>query len=233
MKLTDIQINNTKTGTKTIKLTDGGGLYLECRPNGGQKHWRYRYKIGGKENVFAIASYPEKSKEWSAGYTEQFETFMEADVYPYIGNLPIRIITPQHLLTIIQRVEKRGAPTVAILIRQWLSPIFSFAIITLRANFDPAYPLRGAVRRPPIKHNQPLTPDQIKQLLGALAEYEEIGLPTTVIALRLMLYTFVRTAELVGAKWDEIRWDEGLWRIPAERMKMKKPHIVPLATQIA
>ncbi len=286
MPLTDSKIRNTKPGEKPIKLTDSGGLYLEVRPTGA-KLWRYRYRIAGKENVFAVGEYfndkrgghisldearterdkarvlvrqaihpshnrravrlathaenantfeavarewiAKKKPAWTAYYLRQVERFLASDVFPYIGNLPIRNVTAAHLLEIVQRVEGRGAETVALLVRQWASAVFRYAVATLRAEIDPAAALKGAIHRPKIEHRKPMTHDQIKAFMKALDGYA--GYRTTVIALRLMLLTFVRTVELRGALWAEINLDRAEWRIPAERMKMREPHIVPLSWQ--
>jgi integrase len=265
----------------------------------GAKLWRYRYRIAGKENVFAVGEYVQapsgetkeqtqsrrnagmltlaeararreecralvkqgihpshyrqaarmeqsarnantfeavarewiakKKPTWTAYYLRQVERFLEADVFPYVGNLPIRNVTAAHLLEIVRRVEGRGAETVALLVRQWASAIFRYAVATLRADIDPAAALRGAIHRPKVEHRKPLTRDQIAEFVKALDGYA--GYRTTVIALRLMLLTFVRTVELRGALWTEIDLDRAEWRIPAERMKMREPHIVPLSRQ--
>ena len=286
MPLTDAKIRNTKPGEKPIKLTDGGGLYLEVRPTGA-KLWRYRYRIAGKENVFAVGEYyndkrgghisldaarterdkaralvkqgmhpahnrlaarlathaenantfeavarewiAKKKPGWTPYYLRQVERFLESDVFPYVGNLPIRNVTAAHLLEIVRRVEGRGAETVALLVRQWASAIFRYAVATLRADTDPAAALKGAIHRPKVKHHKPLSRDQIADFVKALNGYA--GYRTTVIALRLMLLTFVRTVELRAAHWTEIDLDRAEWRIPAERMKMREAHIVPLSRQ--
>lgn len=286
MPLTDAKIRNTKPGDKPIKLTDGGGLYLEVRTTGA-KLWRYRYRIAGKENVFAVGEYfndkrgghislddargerdkaralikqgihpahnrqaarlatnaenantfeavarewiAKKKQGWTPYYLRQVERFHETDVFPYVGNLPIRNVTAAHLLEIVRRIEGRGAETVALLVRQWASAIFRYAVATLRADADPAAALKGAIHRPKVEHHKPLSRDQIADFVKALDSYG--GYRTTVIALRLMLLTFVRTVELRGALWTEIDLDRAEWRIPAERMKMREPHIVPLSRQ--
>lgn len=286
MPLTDAKIRNTKPGEKPIKLTDGGGLYLEVRPSGA-KLWRYRYRIAGKENVFAVGEYfnhkrsghtslddarserdkarvlvkqgihpshdrqaarlathaenattleavarewiARKKPGWTPYYLRQVERSLEADVFPFVGKLPIRNVTAAHLLEIIRRIEGRGAETVALLVRQWASAIFRYAAATLRADTDPAAALKGAIHRPKVEHRKPLSRDQIADFVNALEGYA--GYRTTVIALRLMLLTFVRTVELRAAHWTEIDLDRAEWRIPAERMKMREPHIVPLSRQ--
>ena len=117
----------------------------------------------------------------------------------------------------------------ALLVRQWASAIFRYAVATLRADTDPAAALKGAIHRPKVEHHKPLSRDQMADFVKALDGYG--GYRTTVIALRLMLLTFVRTVELRAAHWAEIDLDRAEWRIPAERMKMREPHIVPLSRQ--
>src|SRR3546814_9343687 len=100
---------------------------------------------------------------------------------------------------------------------------------SLRADSDPAAALRGAIHRPKTKHRKPLSRDQIAAFMKALEKYG--GYRTTVIALRLMLLTFVRTVELRKAEWSEFDFENAEWRIPAERMKMRELHSVSLYTQ--
>ncbi|GAB1424242.1 tyrosine-type recombinase/integrase [Thauera terpenica] len=289
MPLTDTACKNAKPGTppkaaaptgKSYKLTDGGGLHLEVRPNG-SKLWRYRFRLNDEESTFAIGSYPDvslaearkardearalvkqginpsmhrkaeklvkaqatantfeavarewvdkKRGSWTAYYLKQVESFMASDVYPKIGKMPIADVKAAHLLAILQAAEKRGAPTVAILIRQWCGAIFRYAVATLRAEHDPAAALKGAVHRPPVKHHRHLERDEIPTLLTALDTYR--GRRQTVIAIRLLLLNFTRTWELRAATWGEFDLDGALWTIPAERMKKRRAHHVPLARQ--
>lgn len=281
MSLTDIQIRNARPSEKPQKLTDGDGLYLEVKPTGA-KLWRYRYRIEGKENTYALGVYPEiglrqareelrearklvkqsihpahhrkdekrrraaenkntfeavakewieqNKKNWSGTYLRQVERTLNADVYKKIGTLPAKNVTPAHLLDILKKVEKR-APTVAILLRQWFSGIFRYAVSTLRAEYDPAASLKGAITRPRVQHHKPLSPNEIPKFLKALDSYG--GYRTTVIALRLLLYLFTRPVELRAAEWSEFDLESGepQWRIPARRMKMRETHIVPLSSQ--
>lgn len=278
--LTDARIRTTKLRPKPTRLPDGARLYLEVRPTG-TKLWRYRYRIAGKEDLFAVGEYPEVSladarserdkvralvkqgihpshsrqtdrlvtlasnantfeavtQEWIAKnacswtpyYRKQVDSFLGGDVFPYVCNLPIRNVTSAHLLEIVRRIEGRGAATVALLVRQWCSAIFRHAVATLRADGNPAAALRGAIHRPRVEHRRPLSKKEIGEFLLALDGYA--GYRTTVIALRLMLLTFVRTVELRMARWEEFDLDAAEWRIPAVRMKMRQEHIVPLSDQ--
>lgn len=280
MPITDTKIRNSRPKKKPYKVSDSGGLYLLIKCNGA-KLWRWKYRIAGKENHFAIGQYPavsladarkarddarklakqgihpahnraalrvaqvsqnlntfeaiarewieQRKSKWSAYYLRQVERALKADAYPYIGTLPMRSITAAHLLEIIKRAEKRGAATVAILLRQWCSGIFRYAVSTLRADADPAAALKGAIHRPKVQHSKALASDAIPDFMKALDNYG--GYRTTRIAMRLLMLTFVRTVELRGAEWTEFDLDAAQWRIPAERMKMAESHIVPLSAQ--
>ena len=172
---------------------------------------------------------------WSATYLKQVETFMAKDVFPEIGPVPIKMVTSAHLLKIIKAVEARGAQSIAVLIRQWSGQIFRYAAATLRADSDPSAVLRGAIKREPVRHNPPLSKDEIPRFLYLVGQYG--GYRGTVIALKLMLYTFVRTVELRKSEWSQFDLGAAEWRVPAVNLKMGKKmkagetHIVPLSRQ--
>ena len=172
-------------------------------------------------------------ESWSERYCEQAETFLAADVFPVIGAFPIKTVKAPHLLPIIKKVEGRGAPSIAVLIRQWAGQIFRYAVATNRAEDDPTGALKGALKRRQVRHNPPLSKENIPVLLAKLEKYG--GYIPTKIAVKLMLLTFTRTQELRMAEWTEFDLDGAEWRVPAARMKMAKymlpgeVHIVPLS----
>lgn len=175
--------------------------------------------------------------EWSPGYADQIRDVFAADVYPQIGHMPVREILPVDVLAMLRLIEARGASTIALLARQRCSSVFRFAVATLRADMDPCATLAGALKRKPVRHHPHLTRDQIPALLGKMADYG--GYLPTKAALRLLLLTFVRTGELRQAEWsefdlsgDKIGFGWPSWVIPPTRMKMRRPHIVPLARQV-
>lgn len=176
-----------------------------------------------------------ENKQWSEGHRDQVKRVLEADVFPKVGALPIRMVTAAHLLEIVKAVAKRGAPSIAMLIRQWVGQIFRYAMATLRADGDPTTVLRGSVKRGPVRHNPPLSEDDLPTFVARLSDYG--GFRTTVIALWLMLYLFLRTIELRKGRWPQIDFDKREWRLPPESMKMgwkMKPgeyHIIPLSRQ--
>jgi integrase len=183
-------------------------------------------------NTFkAIASdwIDKNKKRWTPYYLRQVERFMASDVFPQIGALPIKQVTAAHVLSIMKKAEARGAESVAISIRQWCSAVFRYAVANLQTGADPAAALKGAVARPTVQHNAPLSANEIPAFMTALGKYG--GYRTTSIAVELLLLTFVRTVELRKASWSEFDLEAALWRIPAERMKMKAEHLVPLSAQ--
>lgn len=107
---------------------------------------------------------------------------------------------------------------------------FHYAVATLRAEGDPASALQGALSRPPINHSKPMSREEINEFIQRLRGYG--GNRTTAIALELLLLTFVRTAEMRKAEWVEIDFEAAKWRIPAEKMKMRRVHVVPLAPRV-
>jgi integrase len=170
-----------------------------------------------------------KKKSWSASYSRQVEHNLKSDVYPKIGALPIRQVTSAHILEIVKAVEARGAESIAILIRQWCSQIFCYAISHLQADYDVAAAIKGAITKPKVEHHKPISESELPRFIEKLRTYG--GQRATVIAIELLLLTYVRTGELRMAKWSEFDLQNSIWRVPAERMKMKQEHIVPLAKQ--
>ncbi|HUW38588.1 MAG TPA: integrase arm-type DNA-binding domain-containing protein [Rhodocyclaceae bacterium] len=310
--LTDTRIRNAKPQAKPYKLTDGKGLFLEVKPTGA-KLWRYRYRIAGKENLFAAGEYaatPEretsdqaeirrnsgrltlaearvKREEWrslvKAGIHPAHErklgrirqdheartTFeavlkdwmatrhwsestkanrmsqIEMHLLPALGAMPVRQITPSHVLDVLKRAETKesdtrtriggndtrlvGGGTVVARLRQIMSGAFDHAIATLRADTNPAAPIRGAFKVPRTTHKTPLTRPQIGMLLRALTDYP--GQFQTGVALQLLWLTLARPTEVTGARWSEIDLEGGTWTIPEDRMKMGEEHVIPLPAQ--
>lgn len=170
-----------------------------------------------------------KKGNWTAYYYSQVKRAFDVDVNPAIGMLSIREVMSANLLVLLKSVEKRGAPVVAIQIKQWISAVYRHAAANLLAEHDPTVVLKGLIVRPKVKHNVALQPSQVTALIQAMAKYG--GYRTTAIAIELLMLTFVRTVELRKAMWSEFDLEKGEWRLPAERMKMKIAHFVPLSSQ--
>lgn len=166
--------------------------------------------------------------ERHAGYTIRR---LEADVFTVIGNKPINEISASTLLMVIKKVETRGALDIAKRVLTMCGQVFRYAVAHGLAERNPAADIKPSdVLKPTKKTNYArLDQKELPELLRKIDEYD--GQPLTKLALQLMALTFVRTSELIGTRWDEIDLIKKEWRIPAERMKMKTPHIVPLSDQ--
>lgn len=157
--------------------------------------------------------------------------WMLADlVYPWLGKRPISEIDAPELLAVLRRIEERGANETALRTKQRCGQIFRYAIATGRAKHDPSGDLRGALAPPVTKSRAAITdPQKVGELLRAIDGYS--GSFSVICALRLAPMLFVRPGELRHAEWAEFDLDQGLWRIPAEKMKMRDEHLVPLPDQ--
>ncbi|EOA1647904.1 tyrosine-type recombinase/integrase [Escherichia coli] len=170
-----------------------------------------------------------KVSRWSEGYASYIIEAFNKDIFPYIGQQPVNEIKPLVLLNVLRRIESRGATEKAKKVRQRCSEVFRYAIVTGRAEYNPAADLTSAMSGHESKHYPFLTVEELPDFFKALAGYT--GSPLVVLAARLLILTGVRTGELRGAFWSEFDLEKAVWEIPAERMKMKRPHLVPLSTQ--
>ncbi|MFG1433409.1 integrase arm-type DNA-binding domain-containing protein [Xanthobacter sp. V2C-8] len=149
---------------------------------------------------------------------------------PGLGRRPIRDITAFEILSVLQQIERSGRRETARRLRSSIGAVFRFAIATLRAESDPTFALRDALERPKVKHLSALTdPKALGGLMRAIDEYT--GWPTVRSALLFTALTFARPGEVRGARWTEIDLKKSVWSIPAERMKMRRPHSVSLSRQ--
>jgi integrase len=189
-------------------------------------------QLAENRNTFKVVA-----EEWiedrlgqrSQTYRDQCRRAFANDVYPAIGRMPMREITAAQVLAILRKMDGRGATTLALQVRQWISAVFRFGVATLRADADPAAALKGAIQRKAINHSQPMSREQLGEYLAAVDRYK--GHRGTVIALKLLPMLFTRTGELRCARWSEFDLDGAMWEIPAERMKMRRKHLVPLPDQ--
>lgn len=173
-----------------------------------------------------------QQKKLSASTYDKAIWIFETLLFPFIGSQPIHRLTASDVLGAIRRIEARGKHETAHRAKQRCGQIFRYAVSTGRADRDPTADLRGALA-PVVTTSRPAItePTQIAQLLTAIDGYT--GHVSTAYALKLAPLLFVRPGELRGARWEEFDLDgkEPVWRIPAERMKMRELHIVPLPSQ--
>jgi integrase len=186
----------------------------------------------GAESFEAIARewHAKFSPGWVASHGDRILRRLEKDIFPWIGKRPIAEIRAPELLAVLRRIETRGAQETAHRAMQNCGQVFRYAVATGRAERDPTGDLRGALPPPKEKHHASIIePKRIGALLRAIDAYE--GYFVTKCALRLAPLVFVRPGELRKAQWPEIDLEKPEWRIPAERMKMREQHIVPLSRQ--
>ncbi|BBE08297.1 integrase [Mycoavidus cysteinexigens] len=167
----------------------------------------------------------------SPSYAECLLRRLEVDIFPVIGSRPVTEITAPLLLMAIKKIEARGALDIAKRAFQTCGQVMRYAIAHGLAERNPAAEVRPSdVLKPAKKTNYArLNAKELPELLRKIDAYD--GQPLTRLAMQLMALTFVRTGELIGAQWSEFEMDAKVWRIPAERMKMRTPHIVPLSKQ--
>lgn len=188
----------------------------------------------------AATSFEAVSREWFAGqkdgwtktYAEKVIASLEVDVFPTLGGRSIAEIEAHHLVQLIRTIEARGVRETAKRILQRCRSVFQYGIMTGRCTRNPASEIDSAVvlkKGPAVQHMARVKAIELPQLMRDIGAYD--GEPVTRLALELMALTFVRTGELIRATWDEIDVSLAEWRIPAERMKMHTPHIVPLSRQ--
>ncbi|HBR6751995.1 TPA: tyrosine-type recombinase/integrase [Klebsiella pneumoniae] len=170
-----------------------------------------------------------KSAKWSAGYASDIMEAFQNDIFPYVGTRPIGEIKPLELLNVLRKIEKRGALEKMRKVRQRCSEVFRYAIATGRAEFNPAADLSSALEVHQSNHFPFLKADELPDFLRALDSYT--GSRLVQIATKLLMITGVRTIELRAALWSEFDLDNAIWEISAERMKMRRSHLVPLSTQ--
>ncbi|ABE61190.1 phage integrase [Nitrobacter hamburgensis X14] len=184
-------------------------------------------------NTFGVvaAEYIDRlEKEGAAPSTVSKNKWLLQDLASPLTKRPIADILPAEILDLCKRVEKSGRRDTARRLRGTIGSVFRYAVVTLRAQSDPTYALRGALLKPEVNHRAAIV-DEAK--LGALMvnidQYD--GWPTLRAALLLLALTMTRPGDVRHMRKSEIIFPKALWRIPAERMKMRRPHDVPLSKQ--
>ncbi|MEW9570548.1 tyrosine-type recombinase/integrase [Rhodanobacter sp. Si-c] len=191
-------------------------------------------KAAGEEraaNSFEVVAREWLGKQtWVEHYRVKVEAWMANDVYPYIGGRPVAELSAPEFLRVGRRMEERGAIESAHRVLQTCGQVMRYAIATGRADRNPVADLKGAIASPAERHHAAITdPAVLGGLLRAIEGYT--GDITTRAALQLSALLFVRPGELRHAEWAEIDLDAAEWNIPAGKMKMRQPHLVPLCEQ--
>ena len=185
------------------------------------------------KNTFEILArewYEKQAPAWSKTHAVTVMRRMETDLFPHIGAKPVSAIMPTELLALLRKIESRGAVTVARMARSLCSGVFRYAVMTGRAERDPAGDIRGAITARPTKNRAAITdPEKVGRLMLAIDAYS--GEFSVRCALQFMALTFCRPVEILHAEWSEFDFANSVWRIPASKMKMSRDHLVPLSKQ--
>jgi integrase len=183
-------------------------------------------------NIVAEEWFIKKIKNVSSeNYASTVLSRLERYVLPVFGQRSVREITAPEILVIIRQLEDRGVINIAHCIMGYCGQIFRYAVATNRAERDPTADLRGALQPLKSKHRAAITdPAEIKQLLRAMDTF--VGTYVVKCGLWFSAYTFVRPGEVRHAEWKEFNLEGAEWKISEQKMKMKRPHIVPLSKQV-
>ena len=155
---------------------------------------------------------------------------LEKDIFPFIGKKPIAEITANEFLKILERVQKRGAVETAFRLLWYCRSICGYANFLGCLQVDFTLGVKKLLKKPEKKHLASITnPKKLSKLLREIERYE--GHDTTRLAIKFSMLVFLRPGEIRKAEWSEIDFERARWDVPAEKMKTKKDHIVPLATQ--
>jgi integrase len=189
-------------------------------------------------NLAAADSFEAVALEWfgrvmpdkSESYRVRTRRILEKDLFPVIGQRPVGAIKPPEMLAALRRIEARGANDIAHRAKQTAGQIFRYAVVTGRAERDPSADLKGALAPRQKQHHAAITdPDEVGRLMVAIDGFT--GTPVVKTAVQLSALLFQRPGEIRAMEWSEINWDQARWEIPAAKMKMRAPHIVPLSRQ--
>lgn len=193
-----------------------------------------RYPVRRDDNL----SFEKVAKEWfetqKGGWTPAYANTvwrrLEMDAFPRLGTKDVRRVDAQDVLGVIRTIDARGAPVKAKRVLRVINAIFAYVIITIgEIPSNPAAGLHIAIKNRPVEHNPYLKEKELPEFLKRLDKYS--GDRTVALATQFLLLTMTRTGETRFARFDEIDWKEKIWKIPEQRMKMRRTHWVPLSRQ--
>ncbi len=184
-----------------------------------------------KSFEFVALEWIEQQKDrWSHSHTVAVLGTLKKDVFGAFGHKPIDSISPPEVLKILRKIESRGSLEIARKVLQRMNAVFRYAVQTGVATYNPAADMQGVLKTKLTQHLPAVFDKNLGQLLNDITSSDRIHL-TTKLALQFTALTASRSGEVRGAQWSEINLDTKEWEIPAERMKMRRPHIVPLSKQ--
>ena len=210
-----------------------GQLQADLDPSAERKSVSLRKKLSAENSFETVARewYTKQLHTWVEHHASDVKRRLERNIFPTLGKRPIADIEAAELLQTIRKIEVRGAHDLAHRVLQVCGQVFRYGIATGRCARNLSTDLRGALTPHKKQHQAAVRPEELPDLLRAIAKYDGTGDKQTRLALQLLAHTFVRTSELIGAEWVEFDLNHALWIIPANRMKMRAEHVVPLSRQ--
>ena len=222
----DVGLKEARTARQDAKRLLSKGI----DPSSAKKQAKAARASSAANTFEAIAAelVDKKRREGKAANTVGKSEWLLSLALPAIGTRPIKEIAAPDILAVLRKVESRGKLETAKRLRATIGQVFRYAVATGRADADPTGALAGAIASPVVRHRPAIVgPKAYGALLRSIVSYE--GSPETLAALELLALTFVRPGELRSAEWSEFDLGAALWSIPEEKMKMRRPHRVPLA----
>jgi integrase len=208
------------------------GLAAGIDPTETRRQDKLERSVGAANSFRAVALewYEKEKPHWSESHIKRAGWLLEKNLFPWLGHRPIAEINPPELLTTLRKTESKGTLETAHRAKQIAGQIFRYAVATGRAERDPTPDLKGALATPQGGHHAAIIdPKAVGDLLRAIDGFR--GTPAVMAALKLSPLLFCRPGELRHMEWAEIDWEQERWEIPAEKMKLRLPHIVPLCAQ--
>lgn len=187
-------------------------------------------KMEASQNTFeALARRWLDMKKVAPSHKQRSLRRLEGHAFPKLGFRPIEDITTVEIVSCLEAIERTGILETAHRVKQLIQQVFRYAVRKGLITYNPAGDLRDIISHKRVQNRACIPPSELPQLMQAIEAYN--GDVLTVSAIKLLALTFVRTGELIAAEWNEIDWDRQEWMIPAERMKMRRDHLVPLSKQ--
>jgi integrase len=198
-------------------------------PNDQKKAVRIQQEYMNRNSFEALALEWYHKQTWAEKHAKNIWSRLQLDVFPTIGSKAIAKVTRQEMLHILQNIENRGALDVAKRINQYCCAIFDYAILKGLCESNVSLGLTKFIKSRPVKHRLALPENKLAEFLPKLNNYH--GTETVKLAMKFLMLSMLRPGEVVNTRWEEIDFDKAMMTVPANRMKMKRVHLVPLSTQ--
>lgn len=199
-----------------------------------QRKQQKRQGVMNEHNTFSILArqwWELKYGLWTVKHANRLWNRLKVNTFSELDRKPMDQVEPADILSILKTIQDRDALELASQVLQDVRRVFSYGVQIGRLKYSPAGDLRGVLKTRKTQHLPSMKKDELGQFLHELGQYHRRGQKMTQYALQLLVYTFARSGEILGARWNELDIEKALWRVPAERMKMGTEHLIPLSRQ--